>query len=68
MPPGVWHAVWNLEDTVAVTHNYIARKTFEGLDAEFEGDPALMDAYFGLENIPATRAWMAAAQHQRDNE
>ena len=29
IPEGWWHVVWNLEDTVAVTHNSISRVTFE---------------------------------------
>ena len=29
IPDGCWHAVWNVEDTVAVTHNSIARRTFD---------------------------------------
>lgn len=29
IPEGWWHAVWNVEDTVAITHNSISRVTFE---------------------------------------
>lgn len=37
IPEGMWHAVWNVEDTVAVTHNSIARSTFENLYAKIGG-------------------------------
>eukprot|EP01043_Picozoa_sp_COSAG02_P068630 COSAG02_NODE_11462_length_1720_cov_1.275139_1_plen_419_part_01 len=29
IPEGWWHAVWNIEDSVAITHNSISRVTFE---------------------------------------
>ena len=37
MPPGLWHAVWNVEDAVAVTQNFVARGTWEGLYESFLG-------------------------------
>ena len=37
IPEGVWHAVWNVADTVAVTHNSIARSTFEKLYGQIGG-------------------------------
>lgn len=29
VPSGMWHAVWNLDDSVAVTHNYVAMHTWK---------------------------------------
>ena len=31
VPAGWWHAVWNVECSIAVTHNYISRGTFEAI-------------------------------------
>ena len=40
IPEGCWHCVWNIEDTVAVTHNSIARRTFDRKWQEFSASVA----------------------------
>lgn len=70
VPKNWWHAVWNVEASVAVTHNYIARGSFNETWAEAVA--AARDAneqdieefcakyvsnHFGFTDLPAVRDW-----------
>lgn len=70
VPRNWWHAVWNVEDSVAVTHNYIARASFEETWAEAlaaaaeAGEEAVeqfcvqhMSDHFGFRDLPAVEEW-----------
>jgi oxalate decarboxylase/phosphoglucose isomerase-like protein (cupin superfamily) len=73
VPRNWWHAVWNVEASVAVTHNYIARATFEETWADANAAAAEMETeeieefcakyvsnHFGFDDLSTVREWCKA--------
>ena len=60
-PPSVWHAVLNVEDSVAITESYVARRDYDAVVAlarSSAGDPATasnMTARHALEDRVAAQ-------------
>ena len=70
VPRNWWHAVWNVEASVAVTHNYIPRASFEEVWTEANAAAIEMETedveefcakyvsnHFGFGDFSAVREW-----------